>query len=105
MSEKLRPLMLGMMLTLTATDGAAGGAFTFHAHGEKDYRSVTLIDTCTAFRCPLEAVIAWMRDGSEPHTFSETRELLAALDPAPPDAASAYVYERKELFPSGLSRA
>ena len=69
----------GAILTLTAMDGAAGGAFTFHAHGEKDYRSVTLTDTCTAFRRQLKSVIAWMREGTEPHTFSETQELMAVL--------------------------
>jgi len=69
----------GTAITLAALNDASGGAFQFHFHGISTYRSVAVVDTYTAFRRQLEAVVAWMHDGPAPLEFEETCELMRVL--------------------------
>jgi len=67
------------VITISAINDAAGGAFTFHAHGVSEYRSIAFRDTYSAFRGQLEAVVSWMGGGGEPVPFAETKKLMNTL--------------------------
>jgi len=69
----------GTVVTIVALEGSLGGAFTFHAHGETEGKSVTFSDTYSAFRRQMHAVVEWMRGGAHPHPYSETSELMSVL--------------------------
>ena len=69
----------GTPLTIAVLPDAPGSFGVIHAYGNEDHTTITLKDTYTAFRNQLVAAIEWMHNGLEPHPFSQTLEMMAAL--------------------------
>jgi hypothetical protein len=69
----------GRQATIAVLEKATGSFGVFHAFGAKGHRSIQCLDTYTAFRRQLLAVVAWFRTGKDPFPFEETEEMMAIL--------------------------